>query len=116
MLYADLLESCRLETEEKERLENDNIERMKRDRAKYDETIVDEKPQSNEETNKPKPKRGRRGEISVKMMEPPKVDEETVVDVTAEYMELENLRSKERLGLLHPDEIQLQPNEVCLYD
>lgn len=107
------MESCRLETEDKERLENDNIERMKRDRAKYEETI-DEKPKSTEEDKKPKPKRGRRGEISVKMMEPPKVDEDTVVDVTAEYMELENLRSKQRLELLHPDEIQLQPNEVYI--
>lgn len=106
------MEACRLETEEKERLENDNIERMKRNRANYEETIVDDKPKEEEKKPKPKPKRGRKGDLSVKIVEPPIVDENTVVDVTAEYKELENTRNKERLMLLHPDELQLQPNEV----
>lgn len=105
------MEACRLETEEKERLENDNIERMKRNRANYEEMIADDKPKEEEE-KKPKPRRGRKGELSVKIVEPPIVDENTVVDVTAEYKELQNTRNKDRLMLLHPDELQLQPNEV----
>lgn len=86
---------------------------MKRERTKYEEMIVDN-PQPNVEEKNPNEKK-KKTELSVKIVEPPKVDEDTVVDVTSEYMDLENLRTKERFLLLHPNEMELEPNEVCCF-
>lgn len=100
-LISGLLESVKLETETKDNLERAHIDKMRHKRAEYDEKMAAE------ELEPFKTKK-----VSIKQNEPPIVNADTVIDVSNEYVELEDKQNSEAIQTLAPDHLELTENEV----
>lgn len=97
---TDIIESNKLEWEGKDRTEREMIAVMRQTRMEYDIKLADLLETSSKKKKMPK------------LIEPPLVDENTVIDCTVEHKELEEKLTKEILQALHPDYLGLSRNEV----
>lgn len=112
VLTTNLLVSVNAEWKKYQDIEKAIIQRMKEERAAYDIVILAEMDEM--ENQKAEKKKKKRYSIKERVFIPPKVTENTIVEVTADFIEFEDQSFRNLRNSLGPNALNLDKNEINL--